>query len=115
MLPREKRLRKNAEFDTVYKSGRYFSEKFLTLYVLKNGAENVRCGFSISKKVSKKATTRNKIKRQLSHIFREELSLINVNGFDLIFVARKSMIDIEFFEIKKSVCSLLKRANFYLK
>lgn len=113
MLARKARLRKNREFDLVYKTGKSYSDKKLKLYILPNSLPEQRCGFSISKKVSKKAVERNKLKRRLSFIFRKESKKI-LNSIDIIFVARTELINLSFSEIEKTVKNLLNKAGLYV-
>jgi ribonuclease P protein component len=112
MLPKEKRLRKNRNFDSVYKKGRCYPDKDLLIYVLANDLPFTRCGFSISKKVSKKAVERNKLKRQLSFIFRDEAEQIK-NCVDIVFVARKNLLNLNYLEIRTVVKNLLDKAKLY--
>lgn len=112
MLAREARLRKNKDFDFVYKKGICYSSRFLLLIVLKNKLPSQRCGFSISKKISKKATDRNKLKRHLSHIYGDEKFKLE-KGIDLIFVARKNILDLDFKTLKITVNDLIRKANLY--
>lgn len=112
MLPRKARLRKNRNFDTVYRKGKCYYCKDLSIYVLANDLIFTRCGFSISKKVSKKAVERNKLKRQLSFIFREEEKKIE-SCVDIVFVARKNLLNLNFSEIKTVVKSLLDKTKLY--
>jgi ribonuclease P protein component len=112
MLPRKARLRKREDFNLVYKKGKLFSVKILKLFILSKDESLQRCGFSISKKISKKAVVRNKIKRRLSHAFREEYIQLKDN-IDLVFVAKPEIVDQDFKYIKKSVKSLLEKAKLY--
>lgn len=112
MFSKELRLRKNSEFESIYKKGRYYPSKFLVLYILKKESNNLRCGFSVSKKVSKKAVERNKVKRRLMHIIAQE-SLSMKNNFDLVFTARVGIINLSFEEIRDLVITLIKKADLY--
>lgn len=112
MLARELRLRKRQDFDSVYKKGKSYSCKYLKVYVLNTDLPRQRYGFSISKKVSKKAVERNKLKRQLSFVIREELKSLK-NGTDVIFVIRNVILDLSFNDMKNNVTELLKKANLY--
>jgi len=71
-----------------------------------------RCGISISKKVSKRAIVRNKLKRRIRSIFQSELENIQT-GIDVIFVARKSLIDLPFSGLENIIKNLLKKAKLY--
>lgn len=113
MLPRKARLRKREDFNLVYKKGKLISVKILKLFVYSKDESLQRCGFSISKKISKKAVIRNKIKRRLSHAFREEHLKLKDN-IDLIFVAKPEIVEQDFKYIKKSVIILLQKAKLYV-
>ena len=70
MLAKENRLRKERDFEAVFRNGKTFKEGFLVLKTIKNNLDTNRFGFIISQKVSKKATVRNKIKRKLREVIR---------------------------------------------
>ena len=44
-------LKKNIEFQEVYKRGKSYANKYLVMYVLENGTDITRIGISVSKKV----------------------------------------------------------------
>ena len=112
MLARELRVKKRQDFDSVYKKGKSYSCKYLKVYVLSTDLPIQRFGFSISKKVSKRAVDRNKLKRQISFIIREELHSLKSN-IDLVFVLRSSILDLPFAEMKSNINNLLEKANLY--
>ena len=43
-------LKKNIEFQEVYKRGKSYANKYLVMYVLENGTDITRIGISVSKK-----------------------------------------------------------------
>jgi len=67
-----------------------------------------RIGFTVSKKVSKRAVDRNRIKRRLRALAKESLNDFK-DGFDIVFIGRKSTLDIEYSEMLKSVDKCLNR------
>jgi len=84
----------------------------LILYLLKTDSLEQRCGISVSKKVSKKAVVRNKLKRRIRSIYKNEL--INMkDGIDVIFVTRKKLLDMPFSSLKSVVINLIKKAKLY--
>ena len=110
-MNKQKKLLKTTDFNDVRKRGRSWSDRNLILVVAKresfNSNEHTRIGFIASKKIGN-AVVRNKCKRRL----RELISKIEiVNGFDLVFIARKSIVSSRYDEIQASVISLLKRAK----
>lgn len=44
-------LKKNQDFQSVYRKGRSYANKLLVMYVLENNMERNRLGISVSKKV----------------------------------------------------------------
>ena len=85
MLPRENRLKKEEDFKKVFKKGRGFTNDLFVLKVIKNNLDISRFAFVISKKISKKATIRNRIKRRLDNVIRVDLPKIK-KGWDGIII-----------------------------
>ncbi len=107
------RMKKNAEFKKVYTEGRYYVEKYIVMYAVKNFSQYNKVGYSVSKKVGK-AVTRNRIKRLMKENFRlfdENLK----NGFDIVFTARKGSAEAEYENIHKNIESALIRARILKK
>ncbi len=86
MLPKQHRLQSDKDFQKIWKSGRSFYTKILGFKLLNNGKQLSRFGFVVGNKISKKATERNKIKRQLREIVGINLKKISP-GYDLIISA----------------------------
>jgi ribonuclease P protein component len=103
------KIRKNREFRNVYKKGKSISNRYLVLYVKKNGKNLSRLGISVSKKVGK-AVTRNKVKRRIRESYKLYSSEVS-KGYDVIFIARVSSNNKDFKVINDSVVSLLKKAG----
>jgi len=112
MLAKENRLRLENDFKRVFEKGRFYQEGFLSMKVVFNSGEISRFGFIVSKKISKKAATRNKIKRRLRESVRLKFKngLIK-NGFDAVIFTRSEIIDKNFFEIDKVITILFKKAR----
>lgn len=99
MLKKQYRLNKNKDFDRVFKQGGSAYAPSLGLKITANGLENSRFAVLVSKKVSKKAVVRNKIKRQLRNILREDY-LQQVKGYDVVVICLPTISDKTFAEIK---------------
>lgn len=110
MLSKLNRIKKKKDFDVIFKKGASLKSDLLILKVLKNNFEQSRFGFVVSKKVSKKATVRNKLKRRLSEAVKTELKNIK-DGLDLVFISLPGIEKKEFPDIKKSVNNILARAK----
>ena len=107
MLRREYKLKRDNDFKKVFKQGKYFQEDFIKLKILKNKLADNRFAFIVGLKVSKKATRRNKIKRQLEEIIRLNLGKME-KGFDLVVLPEKEIISKSYSEIEKNLLNLLK-------
>ncbi|MCK4592084.1 ribonuclease P protein component [Candidatus Parcubacteria bacterium] len=108
MLKKEFSLRKQKDFENVFNRGVYFSEKFLILKAVKNSLPFSRFGFVISKKISKKAVERNKVKRLMSESIRLSQEKIK-SGFDIVFISKVGIVDKNFEEVNELIEKLLKK------
>jgi ribonuclease P protein component len=88
MLPKENRIRKDADFGVIFRYGRTFSGKGLVLKVRENKLGLVRIGVSVGLKFSPKAVARNRIKRQIRAFFCQNLAKIN-SGIDFVVIMGK--------------------------
>jgi ribonuclease P protein component len=73
MLPAVHRLRSRRDFERVYRMGHRLSGRMLSLRVAPHQNGPTRVGFVVSTKISKAATVRNRLKRQLRHLVRDLL------------------------------------------
>jgi len=110
MLPKVNRLTKRKDIEKVFKQGRFFKEDFLILKIIENDLGKVRFSFSVSQRVSKKAASRNKIKRRLSGIVGAKLKKIK-KGIDTILIACPGLEEKDFWEMEEIVTKLFKRAK----
>lgn len=107
------RMKKNAEFKKVYSEGRYYVEKYIVMYAMKNSANFNKVGYSVSKKVGK-AVTRNRVKRLMKENYRL-FEKDSKKGFDIIFTARPISAEADFESIRKNMHSALFRAHILKK
>ena len=100
------RLRKNSQFNYVYKKGeRVFTDNF-TLFVVNSKFECYKIGFSISKKLGK-ANKRNLLKRRLKEIVK---SLNNIPKFsNMVVLAKENSIELDFLQLKNEIKKLFDR------
>lgn len=89
-LSAQQRLKKPAQFQTVYKSKQWGGSRHFTFNVLAQDEINQHgvLGATVSKKVSKLAVDRNRIKRQIREFYR--LRQHDINNADLVITAKPS-------------------------
>ncbi len=121
-LQKKYRLKNWRNFKKVYEKGRFYRSDNLNLKALfdpqsdqKSNSSNqdlppTCLGISISKKVSKKAVERNRIKRLIKACFRELLPLIN-QGWKLIIIVRSTAIECEYEHFLRELKKLLIKAG----
>jgi ribonuclease P protein component len=107
MLPAINQLNKQKEIDKVFKLGKRLKGDFFYIKIIKTKNKNSRFCFIVSKKISKKAVVRNKIKRRLRDIIRKILLDMEI-GADIIVCASPGIEKKNYKGIEKSVNSLLK-------
>jgi len=86
-LPQNKRLKTPAQFQQVYKSKQWGGSKHYTFNVLACDDSDL-LGVTVSKKVSKLAVDRNRIKRQIKEFYRHHQA--ELSNAKLVITAKPS-------------------------
>lgn len=97
-------LKKNKDFQKVYKKGKSYANKYLVMYVLKNDLEKNRIGISVSKKVGNSV-----IRHHLTRLIRESYRLhedVFDSGLDIVIITRNSAREIGFHEVESALLHL---------
>ncbi|MBU1164592.1 ribonuclease P protein component [Patescibacteria group bacterium] len=110
MLAKINRLAKQKDFDHVFKRGKSVFSANLKLRFVRNELKNSRFAFVVSNKISKKATVRNRIRRQLSEIVRTNLTTIK-KGNDVVVVVKQTILKKDFEQITNELLTNLKKAK----
>lgn len=97
-------LKKNQDFQNVYKNGRSYANKYLVMYVLKNEKEKNRIGISVSKKVGN-SVIRHHLTRLIRESYRLHEDMFN-SGLDIVVIARATAKDIGYHQIESSLLHL---------
>lgn len=112
MLARPQRLVKEKDFEKVFKQGRAYYTKLLGMKVLNSQFEFNRFGIVVSTKISKKATERNRLKRQIRQAARE-LDKELKPGFDLVILALPGFLNQEYRIVKKELEKIFKGLGLF--
>lgn len=75
-LSRSQRLTRRSEFDEVMKSGVRSRDECFNVYALATTLPHARLGITVARRVSTKAVSRNRIKRQIRESFRQTQPLL---------------------------------------
>ncbi|MEY8335251.1 ribonuclease P protein component [Lachnospiraceae bacterium 47-T17] len=97
-------LKKNKDFQIVYKNGTSFANRYLVMYVRKNGTEYNRLGISVSKKVGN-SVVRHRITRLIREVYRLREDTFN-SGLDVVVIARVSAKGISYHQVESSLLHL---------
>ena len=98
----------------MYKNGEFFGNRDFTLRYLKNGNDTNRLGIVVSKKVSKKAVVRNKIRRQIKAYMTENATTLK-QGYDMIITAKPICAEESYQVLAKSLGHLFYKKNLLKK
>jgi ribonuclease P protein component len=97
-------LKKNHDFQNVYKNGRSFANRLLVMYVLENHTDGNRFGISVSKKVGN-SVIRHHITRLLRESYRLHEDMFN-SGLDIVVIARNAAKSADYHEMESALMHL---------
>lgn len=97
-------LKKNHQFQFVYRNGKSYANKYMVMYVLENGTEGNRIGISVSRRVGN-SVVRHRITRLLREIYRLQEAMFN-SGLDIVIVARPSAASAVYQEMENALLHL---------
>jgi ribonuclease P protein component len=109
---KDHRLRKAREFQGVFAKGRGFREDGLLLKVKFEAEGGLKFGVVVSKKVAKQAVVRNRIRRLLKEVLREEIGHITKEVQAAIIVL-PGFQDKGLAATQKTIRSLFKKASLF--
>jgi len=102
--PNSETLKKNRDFQCVYKKGKSYANRYLVLYVKENGLGKNRLGISVSKKVGN-SVIRHRITRLVRESYRLHEDMFN-SGLDMVVIARVNAKEASFEQIKEALLHL---------
>jgi ribonuclease P protein component len=122
VLQKENRLTRKRDFEILFKEGRFVPGTLTTMKYWKVQPDtypkrgyittDLKIGFIVSTKFSKKAVDRNRAKRQMREVVRLLLKENKIPaGYMIAIMVKNEMLGKEYGEIEKSVVQMFKRAN----
>lgn len=97
-------LKKNRDFQNVYRNGKSYANRYLVMYVLENQSEKNRIGISVSKKVGN-SVIRHHLTRLIRESYRLHEDMFN-SGLDIVVIARATAKDTSYHEIESAMLHL---------
>jgi len=110
-MKRDEVLRKQEDFDRLRNKGNSVGSRFVVLVWLRNNLGYSRKAFLASKKVGNSV-----VRHRSTRLMKESLRLIEKEreipqGYDLLFIARNTILDSKCADVKKSIEAAMKRAK----
>lgn len=102
-------IKKNKEFQEVYRNGKSYANKYLVMYVKNNDYNTLRVGISVSKKVGN-SVVRHRVTRLIRESFRLNNYKFN-SGLDIVVIGRAGAKGKKYQEIDSAVRHLCKLHN----
>lgn len=99
-------LKKNHQFQFVYRNGKSYANKYLVMYITENGMDKNRIGISVSKKVGN-SVVRHRVTRLIRESYRLHEGVFN-SGLDIVIVARAGAALVGYREIESALLHLVK-------
>lgn len=100
-------LRGQRTFNNIYKRGKSVGDRYVVVFYKKSNLPYNRIAFLASKKVGN-AVARNRARR----LMKESVRLMDdfkFNGYDLIFIARNTINNRKYADVKKSIEAAIRK------
>lgn len=97
-------LKKNRDFQYVYKNGKSQANRYLVMYQSENNIGKNRIGISVSKKVGN-SVVRHRLTRLVRESYRLHENMFN-SGLDIVVIVRITAKDVGYQEIESALLHL---------
>ena len=108
-FPRYVRLRRNADFQRVYREGSRERGRLIALVAAPNGTDESRLGVSVGRLFAKRAVDRNRAKRLMREAFRIERPTLP-RGWDLVLIPANPQVQLTLEALRKELVLLTGKA-----
>lgn len=108
MLNRVNRLKKNKDFNYIYKKGKYINSSNFTVYYVDTYFKFPKFGVSVNKKIGN-SVIRSRTKRVMTEIIRQNVNKIINKNF--VIVLKPSFAEKDYFSLEQEFLSCLTKEN----
>ena len=105
-------IKKNSEFQSIYKGRNSYANRLLVMYITENEKLGNRIGISVSKKVGK-SVVRSHVTRLIRESYRSMEEEVK-SGYDFVVIARVSCAAASYHEVCRSLRHLFKKQQLLL-
>lgn len=107
MIAQKNRLKK-ADFEQIFRNGNKSYNQYCNIRYQANGLDYCRFAVIVSNKISKKATERNKVRRRIKAVLKENLSKFSGN-YDIVITVLSPLTQLDFTQLRENFINLLKK------
>ncbi|ABC01335.1 ribonuclease P protein component [Mycoplasma capricolum subsp. capripneumoniae] len=100
-------IKKNFEFQEIINYKKTIKNFCFVIYYKDNEESYLKYGISVGKKIGN-AVIRNKVKRQIRMILKQNISEIGTVSKDIIILVRKSVLELKYATLSKLLIKLIK-------
>ena len=106
-------LRDPSEFQYVYKQGKRYDGRFITVFVIKNEGLHHRLGVTASKKAIGKAVHRNRAKRLMREAFRFNDPSLKalLKNYDWVLNAKSTLLSVKLESPAQELAGIVERVS----
>lgn len=112
-MNRNFRLRRSSDIQRVRRKGKSYAHPLVVLQAVENDQKTVRIGIIASRSIGK-AVERNLAKRRLREAIRPFITQLK-SGWDLVLIARKPVLEVEFHSLVLALKGLLHKASLFVE
>lgn len=107
-FPQKLRIRKRAEFKRLQAGSRKLNSRHLLAIINPSSGPNSRIGITVTTRIDKRATQRNRIKRIIRETFRHLHHQLS-GTFDIVVIARQNASDCSAAELRQELTELFRK------
>ena len=109
MLSKKYRMKKNSQFDYIFRNGKTIKSNKMLVFYSKSKSKNPKIGIVVSKKIGK-SVIRNHVKRLIRESVYKNMQNLDKN-LNYIFVARQGIENLNFNEIYSTIYGLITKID----